>query len=51
MEVRVTDTCPRCGGNFQRVRQFTRWGRTISVLLCRDCQYTRHALVTIGVAQ
>ena len=51
METRVIDTCPRCGSALQSVRQFSRWGRTISVLLCPDCQYTRHTLGTVGLQQ
>lgn len=51
METRVTDTCPRCGSDLQSVRRFTRWGRTILVLLCPDCQYTRHALGSSGLQQ
>jgi ssDNA-binding Zn-finger/Zn-ribbon topoisomerase 1 len=37
------NTCPRCEGDLQTSREFTRWGRKISVLLCPDCQYTRRA--------
>lgn len=51
MDERLIDPCPRCGGDCQTVRQFTRWGRAISVLLCRDCQYTRHAIVASSGAQ
>ena len=51
MRERTMESCPRCGGDLQTLRQFTRWGRMISALLCRDCQYTRHALVTAGAPQ
>lgn len=51
MDERPMDPCPRCGGEYRPVRQFTRWGRAITMLACRDCQYTRHALVTAGTQQ
>lgn len=51
MDERPIDPCPRCGGDCHTVRQFTRWGRSITVLACRDCAYTRHALVTAGAQQ
>jgi hypothetical protein len=51
METRVTDTCPRWGSDLQSVRQFTRWGRSIAVLPCPACQYTRHAVVAVGLQQ
>ena len=51
MNERTMDPCPRCGGDCHTVRQFTRWGRSITVLACRDCQYTRHALITGGAQQ
>lgn len=31
--------CPRCGGEYQALRRFSRWGRVVLVLMCRDCQY------------
>ncbi|HEY7038790.1 MAG TPA: hypothetical protein VID28_08070 [Methylomirabilota bacterium] len=34
--------CPRCGGRFQTLRRFTRWGRTVLVLLCDSCGYTSY---------
>ena len=34
--------CPRCGGELQLVRRFTRWGRAVLILMCRDCQYAKH---------
>jgi hypothetical protein len=42
-EEQAEETCPRCGGQFQTLRRFTRWGRTVLVLLCRDCRYTKYA--------
>jgi RNA polymerase subunit RPABC4/transcription elongation factor Spt4 len=35
--------CPRCGGEFQSLRRSTRWGRSVVVLMCRDCQYLTQA--------
>jgi hypothetical protein len=34
--------CPRCGGRFQTLRRFSRWGRTVLVLLCDSCRYTSY---------
>jgi hypothetical protein len=34
--------CPRCGERFQTLRRFTRWGRTVRILLCRACGYTAY---------
>jgi hypothetical protein len=49
MEEPRVDPCPRCGGELQPLRLFTRWGRDVSrdvsVFFCRDCQYTRHAVI------
>jgi ssDNA-binding Zn-finger/Zn-ribbon topoisomerase 1 len=41
-EERGAATCPRCGGQFHALRRFTRAGRTVVVLLCRDCRYTKY---------
>lgn len=35
--------CPRCGGELQSLRRSTRWGRSVVVLMCRDCQYLTQA--------
>jgi formamidopyrimidine-DNA glycosylase len=51
MEERQVDPCPRCGGELQPLRLFTRWGRQVSLFFCRDCQYTRHAVITGGAQQ
>jgi C4-type Zn-finger protein len=51
MEERAMDTCPRCGGEFQTLRRFTRWGRTVMVQSCQDCQYTRHDARPVGAPQ
>jgi hypothetical protein len=51
MEERQVNPCPRCGGELQPLRLFTRWGRNVSVLFCRDCQYTRYAVITDGAQQ
>lgn len=34
--------CPRCGGQLQTLRRFTRWCRTVLVLLCRDCRHMEY---------
>jgi len=38
----ATASCPRCGGPVHTLRRFTRWGRTVLVLLCRDCKYAEY---------
>ena len=44
MEVEGQDVkaCPRCGGRFETLRRFTRWGRTVVILLCRSCGHTAY---------
>jgi len=34
--------CPRCGDRFDALRRFTRWGRTVVILLCRSCGYAAY---------
>ncbi|HEY7038820.1 MAG TPA: hypothetical protein VID28_08220 [Methylomirabilota bacterium] len=41
-ESQVVKACPRCGDQFETLRRFTRWGRTVMILLCRSCGYTAY---------
>jgi len=36
--------CPRCHGELQTLTRFSRWGRIVRMLLCRDCHYTLYDL-------
>jgi len=37
-------SCPRCHGELQTLTRFSRWGRIVRMLLCRDCHYTLYDL-------
>lgn len=43
--------CPRCGDRFDTLRRFTRWGRTVVILLCRSCGYTAYEATRAHAAE